>query len=286
MATFSGLAAISLWSLLAVLTAASGAVPPFQLAAIAFGLASLVGIFGMWRKGVSLTVFRQPLSVWALGLFGLFGYHFFYFTALRNAPPVEAGLIAYLWPLLIVLMSALLPGERLRWFHLVGALMGLSGTALLIAKEGAVSFDSRYTTGYGAAVVCAFTWSGYSVLSRKFAAVPTDIVTGFCIVAALLSTLCHGWLEVTKWPGSATEWLAVLGLGLGPVGLAFYAWDIGVKRGNIQLLGVASYGAPLLSTLLLIAFGYGQFTWKTAAACLLIALGALLAAKGVAVRKA
>jgi len=285
MATFSGLIAILLWSLLALLTTASGTIPPFQLAAMTFAIASLVGLAEMVRKRTPWTVFRQPASVWILGIGGLLGYHFFYFTALQNAPPVEAGLIAYLWPLLIVLLSALLPGERLRWFHLVGALMGLSGTALLITKTGDIAFERRFMIGYGAALICAFTWSGYSVLSRKFAAVPTDIITGFCMATALLSTLCHGWLEVTKWPGAASEWLAVLGLGLGPVGLAFYAWDIGVKHGSIQLLGVASYSAPLLSTLLLIAFDYGQFTSKTAAACLLITMGALLSAKGGAIRK-
>lgn len=285
MATFYGFIAILLWGLLALLTAASGAMPPFQLAAITFTIGALVGLADLLRKGTGISIFKQPAPVWILGVGGLFGYHFFYFTALRNAPPVEAGLIAYMWPLLIVVMSAMLPGERLRWFHITGAAMGLLGTTLLITRGTGISFDAQYAIGYGSAIICALTWSSYSVLSRKFANIPTDIVTGFCAATALLSTLSHLALETTIWPDTYTQWLAIIGLGLGPVGFAFYTWDIGMKHGNIQLLGVASYTAPLLSTLILIAFGYGIFTWQVALACLLITGGALLAAKEILRKK-
>ncbi|MEP3523898.1 MAG: EamA family transporter [Hyphomicrobiales bacterium] len=285
MATFYGFTAVFLWSLLALLTAASGMVPPFQLAALTFTIATLVGLVLCIIKKTPFSAFKQPLPVWIVGVGGLFGYHFFYFTALKNAPPVEASLIAYLWPLLIVLMAAMLPGERLRWFHLIGALMGLSGTALLVTRGTGLTFDTHYIIGYGAAFLSALIWALYSVLSRQFAKTPSDIVTAFCAATALLSALCHLAFETTKWPDTTTQWLALIGLGLGPVGLAFYTWDIGMKRGNIQLLGVGSYAAPLLSTLLLIAFGYGNFTWQVILACLLITSGALLAAKEIIAKK-
>lgn len=285
MATFYGFTAIFLWSTLALLTAASGMIPPFQLAALTFTLATLVGFILCMVKGTPVSAFKQPLPVWVVGVGGLFGYHFFYFTALKNAPPVEASLIAYLWPLLIVLMSAILPGERLRWFHVIGALMGLSGTALLVTRGIGITFDTHYIIGYGAALFSALTWALYSILSRQFAKTPSDIVTAFCAATALLSVLCHLAFETTQWPDTITQWLALTGLGLGPVGLAFYTWDMGMKRGNIQLLGVGSYAAPLLSTLLLIAFGYGSFTWQVTLACLLITCGALLAAKEIIAKK-
>src|SRR5690606_30758158 len=241
---------------LALLTTLSGAVPPFQLVAMAFGLAFLLALGGWLLRGEPVAAhLRQPTQVWALGIGGLFGYHFFYFLALRNAPPVEAGLIAYLWPLLIVLFSALLPGERLRWWHLAGALAGLAGAALLVTNGGAVSFRADYALGYLAALACAFTWSAYSVLSRFVKSVPTDTVGGFCAASAVLGLVCHLIFEDTVLPGSALEWLAVLALGLGPVGLAFFTWDHGVKHGDIKALGAASYAAPLLSTILLVLFG-------------------------------
>lgn len=282
-ATLIGFSAILMWSLLALLTAASGTMPPFQLSAICFSIGSIPGIVVLLLKPERLALLRQPAKVWIVGIAGLFGYHFLYFTALRNAPAVEAGLIAYLWPLLIVVGSALLPGERLRWYHLAGAVLGLAGTVLIVARNG-VQFDDAYALGYGAALACAFTWSGYSLLTRRFDAVSTDVVTGFCLATAILSFLCHLGLETTVWPETPTQWVAVVGLGLLPVGAAFYAWDFGVKNGNIQLLGVASYAAPVLSTLVLIAFGFAEPSWRIALACLFVTGGAVLAAKDVIFR--
>lgn len=283
-ATLVGFTAILMWSFLALFTAASGKMPPFQLSAICFAIGALPGVVLLALRPGRLALLRQPGKVWLTGIAGLFGYHFLYFTALRNAPAVEAGLIAYLWPLFIVVGSALLPGERLRWYHLAGALCGLAGTALIVAGRG-VSFEGAYAFGYGAALACAFTWSGYSLLTRRFSKVSTDVVTGFCLATATLSLACHLALEVTVWPESNGEWIAVIGLGLFPVGAAFYAWDYGVKNGDIQILGAASYAAPLLSTLVLTLFGFGEPSLRIAVACVLITGGALLAAKDMLRRR-
>ena len=153
-----------------------------------------------------------------------------------------------------------------------------------MARKG-VDFDSAYALGYGAALACAFTWSGYSLMTRRFEAVSTDVVTGFCLATSILSLLCHLALEQTVWPQGPSEWLAVLGLGLLPVGAAFYAWDFGVKNGNIQLLGVASYSAPVLSTLMLVLFGFAEPSLAIGLACLLVTGGAVLASKDVILKR-
>jgi drug/metabolite transporter (DMT)-like permease len=279
-ATLIGSGAILLWSLLALFTAASGAVPPFQLAAMTFLVGGLIGCATWVVRPAGLSALRQPPAVWALGLAGLFGYHALYFAALRLAPPAEAGLINYLWPLLIVLFSALLPGEAgLRPAHLAGALLGLSGVVALFLGRGTLSYDAAALPGYLASLAGAFVWSGYSVLSRRVGAVPTDAVAGFCLATAALSLACHLAFETTVWPAGPGQWGAVLALGLGPVGAAFSLWDIGVKRGDIRLLGIASYAAPVLSTLILVAAGYASATPALALACALIVAGALVATR-------
>jgi drug/metabolite transporter (DMT)-like permease len=276
-ATTTGLLAVLLWALLALFTAASGRVPPFQLAAMTFLVGGLVGMATWIRRPQAVRSLRQRPVVWALGVGGLFGYHALYFAALRWAPPAEAGLINYLWPLLIVLFSSLLPGERLRPAHVVGALFGFAGVVLLIAGRGALEARAEYLPGYLCAFACAFVWAGYSVLSRRFGEVPTDAVAGFCLATSALSLVCHLVFETTVWPADSIQWLAVLALGVGPVGLAFYVWDIGMKQGDIRLLGIASYAAPVLSTLILVLAGYAPFTIALAASCAMIASGALIA---------
>jgi drug/metabolite transporter (DMT)-like permease len=284
-ATAIGFIAVLLWALLAFFTAASGTVPPLQLTAMSFAIGGLAGALSWPFRPAAMQALRQGWRVWALGVGGLFGYHFLYFSALRAAPAIDASLIAYLWPLLIVLMSALAPGERLGAHHVIGAILGFAGAILIVTGGRMVVPDAAYLPGYGLALAAALVWSSYSVLSRRFSAVPTDVVTGFCLVTAVLATLAHLTLEETIWPQGPGQWLAVLGLGLGPVGLAFYAWDIGVKRGDIQVLGAASYAAPLLSTLVLISLGMGVFSWAIGVASLLITAGAVLAAKDMLFRR-
>jgi drug/metabolite transporter (DMT)-like permease len=276
-ATLVGSTAILLWSCLALFTAASGEIPPFELATLTFAIGGLLGFAAAVVHGRMATL-RQTPVVWLVGVAGLFGYHALYFAALRLAPPAQAGLIAYLWPLLIVLLSGLLPGERLRPTHIVGAVLGFGGVLVLMAgQKGGFAPDARYMAGYGLALSCAFVWAIYSVASRRLRQVPTEAVAGFCLATALLSGLCHQLVETTVWPATSMQATAVVALGLGPVGLAFYVWDFGVKNGDIRLLGVASYAAPVLSTILLVLTGYATPSIALAVACALIVAGALVA---------
>ncbi|WP_439122859.1 aromatic amino acid exporter YddG [Marivita sp.] len=276
-ATAIGFIAVLLWALLALFTAGSAPVPPFLLNALTFAIGGTVGVIWVIVRG-RLSVLRAvPWTIYVFGTAGLFGYHALYYSALRLAPPAEAGLIAYLWPLFIVLFSGLLPGERLRAGHIFGALVSFAGAALIVLRNG-FSFEAAATPGLILAGVCALTWSSYSVLSRRLGTTPTEAVAVFCVLTALLSVPAHLLFETTVWPQNVFGWISVAALGLGPVGLAFYVWDIGVKRGDIQLLGVASYAAPLLSTLVLIGAGFAQASWQLVAAAILITIGAAVAA--------
>lgn len=285
--TLIGVVALAMWSTLGILTVWSGDMPPFQLVALSFFIAFLCGVV-KWvvLKESPFRHFYQPPKAWALGVTGLFGYHFLYFLALKSAPAVEANLINYIWPLLIVFFSAFLPGERLRWYHVAGTLAGLAGTVMLIVGNGqGLSFSSEYSVGYIAAIGCGLTWSSYSVLSRLFGQVPTDAVAWFCLVGAGLAFICHLMFETTVMPENLGQWLVVLAMGLGPAGGAFFFWDYGVKHGNIRALGAGSYTIPLTSTLLLLLIGEGSLTWAIGGACILITGGAVLASSDFFTRK-
>lgn len=280
LATAIGFIAILLWATLALFTSLTKGIPPFQLLFMSFFIgASINALWLTASKQLTRQAFAIPLSAWLLSVGGLFFYHFFYFNALSHAPEVEAGLIAYLWPLLIVLFSALLPNERLYWYHIAGVLVSFLGAvALIVLKDGqAVQLESRYITGYLFALACALTWSLYSVFNRRFSRVPSSATVGFCYLVAVLGLIAH-LLSTETWTlPTLKQWLGVIGLGIGPVGLAFFVWDYGTKNGNIQLLGILSYFAPLLSTLLLIGFTEATFSIGVVMGCLGIVLGALIA---------
>lgn len=277
-ATAIGFFAIVTWATLSLLTAATGATPPFLLTALTFGIGGALGLSVSALGGAGLSGLRQPPLAWAHGVGGLFGYHLLYFTALKLAPPAEAASICYLWPLLVVLFSAALPGGGLSARHLLGAAFGLAGTALLIGgRVGGLGFDPSHAAGYAAALASAVVWGVYSAGSRWFRAVPTGAVAGFCLATSALAALCHLAFEAPVWPSGAVEWAAVVTLAVGPVGAAFYAWDVGMKYGDVKLLGVAAYLCPMISILLLVAAGYAELNAALVAGCGLIIAGAVVA---------
>ncbi len=271
-----GVITILLYSSLAIFSILTTRIPAFELTALAFLTASFIGLILLKKQNVHIKqLFKIHLKVWIIGVTGLFGYHFFYFLAIKNAPAVEANLLNYLWPLLIVLFSSFLPNEKLRWFHVLGSLLGLVGAFFLVSKGGSFSFESQYMWGYIFALIAALIWSSYSVISRTLSHIPTYAVTGFCVVTVLLSSICHFIFETTVIP-NASELFGAFMLGLGPVGGAFYLWDYGVKNGDIKLLGSISYFTPLLSTLLLVSFGYADFTTAITLACIFIIIGSFV----------
>ena len=274
-ATAIGLTAIAMWSLLALFTIGSAPVPPFLLNALTFGIGGTIGLIWTARRGAGVLK-TVPLRVYVFGTLGLFGYHALYFAAFRLGPSAETGLIAYLWPLFIVLFSGFLPDERLRPNHIAGALLAFGGAALLVWGAGS---GGAPIAALALAFFAALTWSGYSVVSRRLGNVPSESVTVFCLATAVLSALAHLMLETTVWPQGSQGWAFIAALGVFPVGLAFFTWDIGMKKGDIQLLGVASFAAPLLSTLALVASGMTPARPVLILSALLIAAGAAVAAK-------
>lgn len=278
-ATGIGLVAIMLWAALALLTVHANGIPSFELLSLTFGVAFLAGLAALAMGGRErLAELRQPAAPWLTAFVGIFLYHALYFFALSAAPAAQASLIAYLWPLLIVLLSTLAAGQRLRPAHLIGAILGLAGTFSLFLGKNTDAISTGATMGYLAAFGCAFVWSGYSVANRKYGATPSGMLVGVCGAIAVAGAICHLIFEATVAPNGG-QWFAIIALGLGPTGLAFFAWDHATKHGNLPLLGALSYLAPLVSTLLLIVTGQAESSLAIIVAALLIIGGAAIAAK-------
>jgi len=276
-ATAVGVIAIFLWSCLALLTTLTEGIPPFELLTLSFGVAFAASLITLGRHGMSgFSSWRQPWAVWATGFVGIFVYHALYFFALKVAPAAEASLINYLWPLMLVLLSAFAAGEKLHKRQVLGAVLGLAGTAFIMQQRATHTAATMPVAGYLAAFGCALIWAGYSVFNRRFSAVPSSIIGGICGMSAAAGLVCHLAFETTVWP-DLNQWAAIVVLGLGPAGLAFFAWDHATKHGNLATLGALSYLAPLISTLLLIVIGHGHASPILIVPALLIIAGAVIA---------
>ena len=278
-ATAAGCAAIALWAFLALLSRGAESVPPLELTALSFTVSATLGLIVVAARG-RLGVLRQKPLAWLHGVGGLAGYHALYFAALDLAPPAEAGLLNYAWPLLIELFSAPLLGMTLRWNHAAGAgLSAIGCLLLLVARDGGSLRGEAAWIGDMLALGAAVTWALYSVLSRRMRGVPTEAVAGFYAASAVLAGLATLAFEHPVWP-SLMAWASIAALGAGPVGGAFFLWDVGMKRGDPRLLGTLAYATPVLSTLLLCLGGYAPWSLTLAAAALLVALGGFTASRG------
>lgn len=273
--TLLALAAIALWGSLASLGVALGHVPPFLLT----GLSLLIGsLIALPICGFKLARWRVPLATLALGVYGLFLYHFLLFVALRHAPPVQANLINYLWPLLIVVLApVLLPGMKLRALHVVAAVLGFCGAALVIlGGSGHVALSQvQWSWGYLAAAAAAFIWSSYSLLTTRVAPFATSAIGGFALLSGVLSLLCHAIMEpaVTL---SVRDGVLIVLIGLGPMGAAFFLWDQALKTGDPRQIGLLSYLTPLLSTGLLLVVNDQPLTLTVVVAGVMIVAAAWL----------
>ncbi len=262
------LGAILLWASLAMLGLRLSHLPPFWLTGVALLMGSVIALplsrldFSQWRL---------PLRTLALGVYGLFGFHFLLFIALRHAPPVQANLVNYLWPLgMVVLAPLLLPGMRLTLRHALAAGIGFAGAALAITGGRAV--EGGLAWGYLPALGSAFVWASYSLLTQREPPFSTSAIGLFALVSGTLSLLCHVLLEPPAQVRSE-DWPALLLMGLGPLGAAFYLWDAALKQGNAQQIGLLSFLTPLLSTLLLL-WSSGQAVSLTVAGAAALIVGA------------
>jgi len=166
--TLNALVAIALWASLASFGTALSHVPPFLLT----GLALLIGSVLSWPSVLrDRRAWAIPPRTLALGVYGLFGFHFLLFIALRHAPPVEANLVNYLWPLfMVVLAPLLLPRMSLRPMHVVAALLGFAGAAIaILGARGDVASTAGVDAsswGFAPALGSAFIWASYSLWRR------------------------------------------------------------------------------------------------------------------------
>jgi drug/metabolite transporter (DMT)-like permease len=277
-ATLYALAAIALWGTLASLGTSLSHLPPFLLT----GLALMIGSVMSWPAVLrSRQAWAVPARTLALGVYGLFGFHFLLFIALRHAPAVEANLVNYLWPLfMVVLAPALLPGVSLRPVHVVAAALGFAGAAIAIlgARGGAAGAAGGAYWGFAPALGSAFIWASYSLWTRRVRAFPTAAIGLFGLVSGALSLACHALLE----PAAALtsrDWLLVALCGLGPLGAAFFLWDMALKRGDVRQIGILSYITPLASTALLLLVTGRPLSWSIALAAALIISAAVMGSR-------
>jgi drug/metabolite transporter (DMT)-like permease len=267
------LGAVLLWATLASLATLLSDIPPFLLTGIGLLIGAAVSLPAL-RSG--LTPWKIPVRTLLLGVYGLFGYHFMLFLALQTAPAVEANLVNYLWPLLIVLMSPLFTKSlKLNVRYVLASLSGFAGAVIAITYNSSALASSSIEIGYLFALAAAVIWATYSLATTKVPSFPTPAIGLFALVSGLLALGAHFLFEPAATISSA-DWVLLVLLGAGPLGGAFYLWDAALKIGDPRRIGLLAFLTPLLSTVLLVLVSGNSLSWQLLVATALIVGGALL----------
>ncbi len=242
----AALGAVLLWSSLATLGVTLVHIPPILLTGLGLLIGSAISLVGSKFKIRELLV---PPKALLIGVYGLLGFHLALFAAFQTAPVVSANLINYLWPLLLVLLAPLFTKSKLKFTHLIAALIGFAGAAIAILSGGGAGFSLEI--GYLFALLAAIIWATYSLMSAKLEGLSSNSVGSFAFVSGALALGLHFVLEQ---PVAITpqDWFFILLMGLGPLGGAFYLWDYALKTGNPQRAGLISFATPVLSTTFLV----------------------------------
>ena len=276
-ATVIGAIGIALWATETALVSFTGGLPTFEIVGVAFAAAALLSPFAWWISGDSPALaFRQPWSVWAITVPSLVCYHACIYFAVHRVPAAPAALLQGCTPLFIVFGSALLPGQRLRWWHVAGVVAGLEGLICLsLEGRGVAAFSANAPMFLVLIGVAAGLWGIYSLVSSRFGSVPTSAMGVFYAASGVIALVFHSAFEQWVTP-TPTQWAAVAALGLLPMGLALFCWDYGLKKGDVQALGAASYVEPLIGAALVVVFGQGELRWSMMISGLVIIGGAFL----------
>ncbi|MFN3234175.1 MAG: DMT family transporter [Gammaproteobacteria bacterium] len=274
-ATAIGCLGLVMWAFSALLTTIVRELPIFEILSIVFTISVSITAFKLtikkeWHK------LKQPVLLWIIGVIGVYGNDVLYISAFKHAPSVQADLINYLWPILVILFAGCLPKEKFTIKHIVAGLLGFAGVYILITHgKGLAGFKMQYLWGYVLALLDAIVWALYTLVARHYNKKPVEMMGVYCGIGGLISFMLHMHMETTALP-SIDQWVALIIMGFTTQGLAYFFWDYGVKGGNFKLLSVLSYGTPIASVALLVLFGVTKNSGNLMIACLLVTLSGVL----------
>lgn len=217
----------------------------------------------------------------AAGLTGVCLYYLLENIALTFSTASNVGVIVSASPLFAALFTLLLSRgkERPRWSFLLGFVVSMAGICLISFNGSALALDLR---GDLLALLAAFVWACYALLTRKIGALghPTVLTTRRTFFYGLVFMLPALALSGAR-PDLArlldpVDLGNLLFLGLGASALCFVTWNVAVRELGAVRTSVYIYLVPVITVAASVAILDEPFTWMTGAGTALTLMGLLL----------
>ena len=234
-----------------------------------WGLALLLILPLSWRAFASAQSRAAFALRWRhmllLSLLGVGAYNALQYLALSTSTPLNVTLIASSAPVWTVLIGALAYAERPRAAQMLGALLSLSGVAVVLSSgDPHALLRLRFLSGDMLMLAAIICWSAYSwMLARPPASMVGDARPAWTWAEFLALQIAPGVLWAMLAAGTG-EWLApappidwsvglcltLLYVALGPSLIAYRAWGLGVAQAGPAVAAFMSNLTPLFAALL------------------------------------
>ncbi len=271
----SGIIAIIMWCITPLLVIQCSNIPVFLMACASLAVGSL-SIFCqsfVIDKNSITTLIPKNLKSYILTFYGLAGYTGLWYLAFKNAPAFDANTLNYLWPLMLVTFTMFLGKEPFLPIKILGVGLGFIGVLLLFSQTSNNSAEyENLLWGYMFAIAGAFVWASYSTATSSIKFHPNSMAI-FLLIPAIFFGVLHIIFETTYIP-TITEVIFLVLLGLTRVSFGF--WDYAMKNGTISLISSLAYLIPVISTMLLIIFGYTPYNNIILLSAILVLAGCVI----------
>lgn len=204
---------------------------------------------------------------------------FVFIWSVQVGRAMEASLGYYTFPLVAVLLGAMVFGERLAWVQWAAVALALCAVGVLTWGLGAPP---------GVALVLATTFGLYGMMKKRLDAGPVVSVTAEVL---LLAPLALGWLAWLYRDGTGERDGATLALLVlsGPLmtALPLMLFSYATRRVRLATVGLVQYLNPTLQFVCAVAIFGEPFTpWHAAAFGLIWTALALYSAQSIAAERA
>ncbi|MFQ3306937.1 MAG: drug/metabolite transporter (DMT)-like permease [Candidatus Midichloriaceae bacterium] len=259
--TLIGSLSLLFWAISATFVVTLKHIPTYEMLSFVFFIGLIFCIlynstFNHWNK-----LKNHPPYIWICGIIGICGNEIFFVFSFKNAPAAHADLINYLWPILVILFTPLLPKEKFNVKYIISAVIAFIAVIILIIEQNDITslteIKHEYLIGYLCAFCAALFWTVYTLVSKFYGKLTPEMIVVYCGFGFIISTSLHIYFENFVIP-TAFDFLILFLMGVGTHCFAYFFWDLGIKKGDIKLLTILSYASPIISISILILLGLVQ----------------------------
>lgn len=219
---------------------------------------------------------RDYLMSALMGFINPFSYYLVLFWAYDLLQAQEAGILNYAWPVVLVLLSALLLGQRIGWNGYAGILISFSGLLVISTKGNLLTLSFSNPLGVTLAVGSTFLWAFYWILNMKDSreSVPkllTNMLFGLSYI--LIYNTIKGQLHIPDWQGLT----GAVYIGTFEMGITFVFWLTALKHAeNTAKVSNLIFLSPFMALFFIRIFVGEAILPSTIAGLVLIIAGILL----------